>query len=33
MVKYRLKIMDIAEEAPGVRTYFLEKPEEFTCIE
>ena len=33
MVKYRLKIMDIAEEAPGVRTYFLEKPEEFTWIE
>lgn len=33
MIKYKLKIIDIVEEVPGVWTYFLEKPEEFTWIE
>ncbi len=33
MVKYKLKITDIIEEAPGTKTYLLEKPADFTWIE
>lgn len=33
MVKYRVKITDIREEAQGVKTFLLEKPEDFTWIE
>ena len=29
MTKYRLRILDIIEEVPGTKTYFLEKPEDF----
>lgn len=29
MVKYRIKITDIIEEAPGIITYLLEKPSDF----
>lgn len=30
MIKYRLKIIDIIEEAQGTKTYYFEKPEDFT---
>lgn len=33
MDKYRIKITDIIEEAPGVKTYLLEKPSDFTWLE
>lgn len=33
MVKYRLKIIDIKEEAFGVKTYLFEKPADFTWDE
>ena len=33
MVKYRVKITDIIEEAHGTKTYILEKPEDFTWVE
>lgn len=33
MVKYRLKILDIIDEAYGTKTFLLEKPEEFTWVE
>lgn len=33
MVKYNLKITDIIEEAPGVKTFLLEKPSDFNWEE
>lgn len=33
MTKYRLRILDIIEEVPGTKTYFLERPEDFTWEE
>ena len=33
MVKYKVKITDIIEEAQGTKTFILDKPEEFTWIE
>ncbi len=33
MDKYRIKITDIIEEAPGIKTYLLEKPSDFTWLE
>lgn len=33
MDKYRAKITDIIEEAPGTKTYLLEKPSGFTWLE
>ena len=33
MDKYRVKIIDMKDEANGTRTYFLEKPEGFTWVE
>ena len=33
MDKYRVKIIDIIEEAPGTKTFFLEKPSDFIWIE
>ena len=33
MVKHRVKILDIIDEAQGTKTYLLEKPEDFTWDE
>lgn len=33
MIKYKLKIIDIIEEAKGTKTFLLEKPEEFNWDE
>lgn len=33
MVKYRIKITEIIDEAPGVKTYLMEKPSDFTWEE
>lgn len=33
MTKYRLRILDIIEEATGTKTYYLEKPEDFNWEE
>jgi ferredoxin--NADP+ reductase len=33
MIQYKLKIINITEEAEGTRTYYLEKPEDFTWDE
>lgn len=33
MIKYKLKIVDIIDEAEGTKTYYFEKPENFTWEE
>lgn len=33
MIKYRVKIIDIVEEAKGTKTYYFEKPEDLTWDE